>query len=594
MARPALVAKTKLVDGIRVNKADDTIAQQSSRSQQKQVDSRGLEQGKTYTPTVISDTTIRDQKIPEIKSEANKLLPGPQGTAQNPGDQPQGVSGSETEPANEYDQLYQSVMGSSPQDDSLYDAEMNMLNNMQKTSDARTQASIRALSDTYNARRAETKAATSRGSGAAQTMLMAGGGYRSGSSQSLLSGIERAGIRQLSTLDAEEQSLKADALAAQTENDYKTLGAKLDLLKEKRAEKLQTVSEMWSAKVEEDKERNKEINSVMKLAAENGASKETLSAIAGATTAQAAYEAAGESLIKAGSFEEKAYRDALAKGYSGSALDYHRAWTSAGRASTSGSGTGSGGSGTGYNGDYAGTISRAANKMGSVTGSAQMKTDLENSIAAGDFTTAAGLIVDAATAGLTAEGRGKVQNAAIDDYMLTQMRDALQAYQDAGGNMNIFKGTADDIGKSIGVLVNDPEYAEIGSQLDRAFQQFRQNMTGAAFGAQESAEYAKVLPQKSNNLDLNLATINGALSYNNNYVKGAIRAATGDGGLDIYERGRNKSVGPAQELVQQDIQAQDAISSWVAQDEANMQAFNEFMTLFPDADALTVKAELEI
>ena len=287
--------------------------------------------------------------------------------------------------------------------------------------------------------------------------------------------------------------------------------------------------------------------------------------------------------MDASSDEGRAYAYARAQGYAGSPLDFHAIYAAAGRAPAKGNG-GSGGSGAaGYAGQYQGTIARAANKMSSVSGSKQMEESLQGAIAAGDYATAAGLIVDASTAGLTAENRTKVQNAAIDNYSLQQMSSALQAYKDAGGNMNIFKGTADNIGKSIGVLATDPKYAEIGVQLDRAFQQYRQNMTGAAFSPAESKQYAKVIPQKSNNLDLNLATINGALNYNNNYVKGAINAATGSGGVDIYERGVKGEQGPVAQAVQKQGQQTQTLAEWVAASPQNASQAQFLAKQFPNA-----------
>jgi hypothetical protein len=72
-------------------------------------------------------------------------------------------------------------------------------------------------------------------------------------------------------------------------------------------------------------------------------------------------------------------------------------------------------------------------------------------------------------------------------------------------------------------------------------------MTGAAFSPQESAEYSKVVPGKGKSIDLNLATIQGALNYANNYVEGAVRTKTGEGGVYIkqYAEGAKSSDAPA-------------------------------------------------
>lgn len=185
--------------------------------------------------------------------------------------------------------------------------------------------------------------------------------------------------------------------------------------------------------------------------------------------------------------------------------------------------------------DFAATIDIASGLPKSVAAQKNLKRDLSQAIAVKDYKSAYQLILQATTAGLTAENATKLQNAAIDQTILKDLRSAIQAYSNAGGDMNILNGKQDDIAKRIGVLANDPEYAAIAVQLDRAFQQYRQNMTGAAFSDQESAEYAKVNPNKNNKLNLNLATIDGALRYADTYVKGAIRGQVGEGGVHIKE-----------------------------------------------------------
>lgn len=199
-----------------------------------------------------------------------------------------------------------------------------------------------------------------------------------------------------------------------------------------------------------------------------------------------------------------------------------------------GSGDGSG-TAAGYNGDFAATIANAARNFTSVAGQKQAVQDLQSTIAAGDYKSAYQTIIQSAGQGLTAENRTKFQNAAIDSSLMTSLKTKLQALADSGYNTSLLTGTADDIQKKLGVLKTDPKYAATAVELDRVFQQYRQNMTGAAFGAAESSEYAKVLPSKSNTLSLNLALINGALGYNNDFVEGVIKNSVGEGGVYIKQ-----------------------------------------------------------
>jgi len=290
--RPLLTAKTKLVDGIRRNIADDTVAAPSTISQDKKIKEQGYTVGKT--PTVVSDTNVRENLIPGIKSDAQQLLAPTQDQVQQ--QQAQQQQQTTTPDDNEYSQLYESIVGSSPSEDPYYDTEMKLLDDIKKTSDVQTRSYLDSLSQVYNTRRAEQQALTGAQQQGAQQLLMRGGGARSGSGSQLLSGIERQGIRELSMLDAEEQQLKASALAAQTDQNYKLLGDKLALMKEKRTEKLETVSSMWQAIVDEKKETQKAIDEVIESASKNGAPASVINAISSATDKGAAIQAAGDYL----------------------------------------------------------------------------------------------------------------------------------------------------------------------------------------------------------------------------------------------------------------------------------------------------------
>ncbi|MFN3658178.1 MAG: hypothetical protein ACK4UO_13055 [Pseudolabrys sp.] len=217
-------------------------------------------------------------------------------------------------------------------------------------------------------------------------------------------------------------------------------------------------------------------------------------------------------------------------------------------------GVGGNGSGTsGYNQEFAQTIELAGGLFGSVYAQKAAKDQLKSAIASKDYKSAYQGIVSATAQGLSGENKTKFENAAIDQTLLHNMSVTLQAYKDAGGSMDIFKGTADDIGKRLGVLANDPKYASIATQLDRAFQQYRQNMTGAAFSADESADYAKVVPGKGKSIDLNLATIKGALDYANNYVEGSIKAKTGEGGVYIKQYAEGAKAAPTGDASASDL-----------------------------------------
>lgn len=194
-----------------------------------------------------------------------------------------------------------------------------------------------------------------------------------------------------------------------------------------------------------------------------------------------------------------------------------------------------GGTAPGYNGEFAATIDIAANAFGTNQQRAQVRQNLQNFIAQGDYKSAYAVIAQATAKGLTGTAATNFQQQQNSLGVLADLKHAIQDYANAGGNTNIFKGTADNIQTKIGQLETDPKYAALAVQLTAAFQQYRLQMTGAAFGVKESAEYASILPDKSNSLDLNLAKLEGAQNYLNSSVTSSIRSIVGDGGVYIKE-----------------------------------------------------------
>ena len=130
---------------------------------------------------------------------------------------------------------------------------------------------------------------------------------------------------------------------------------------------------------------------------------------------------------------------------------------------------------------------------------------------------------------LTAEDKTDLVKAEKQIPALDRMKNALMEYQKSGGDMNYLKGKEKDISTRLGVLATDPKYQAIATELDAAFQQYRMDMTGAAFGAAESAEYGSVLPGKNKNFDLNYAVIDGLKNYMEGKVDDTYTSALGVG-----------------------------------------------------------------
>lgn len=479
------------------------------------------------------------------------------------------------------------VMDTSVSDSDLQnDPTYQLIDSYRKKTDATTDAYISSIQDQYkNSLIPEQEEANRAEAGGVQNLLFKYGANKTGSGTHAMGAVATHGLQAIAKLQSDENTAIAQARQSQSDGDFKSAEDQIGIAENIRKDKQVQAKAIYDDMSQKQEQTQKDISAVMKTAAENGAPEDVINQIAAAKDVAGAYVAAGNFSMNSSSAEGKAYNYAKNSGYSGSPLDFHREWEAAGRKPDTG-GTGV----SGYNGDYAGTIARAANKMASVSGSASMKEDLQSAIAANDWATAAGLIVDASTSGLTAENKTKVQNANVDTVMLSNLRDSLQKLSDKGYNTNLFTGSADEIQKKIGILQQDPTYTALAAELDRNFQQYRQNMTGAAFGPAESAEYAKVNPSKSNTLKLNLALIDGALNYSKNYVQGVVKSSTGDGGVDILERGTGLS--PEQKIIKADDTAKNAVADWVSSSPENEDRYNEVRAIFPDATPTELMEQL--
>lgn len=187
-------------------------------------------------------------------------------------------------------------------------------------------------------------------------------------------------------------------------------------------------------------------------------------------------------------------------------------------APSSGSSSSSGSNTTNPDVAFRATIEAAAGLGSSVYDQKNSLKEMTNLATQGDYESLLKRLEISARNGLTAELRTEVLNAATNVKAGARMAKALQAYQAAGGNMGFLKGTADSIATNLGQLATDPRFKSIATELKAAFQQYRQDMTGAAFGAAESRDYKSVVPSADKSFELNLAVIDGL----NNYLTGRI------------------------------------------------------------------------
>jgi len=186
-------------------------------------------------------------------------------------------------------------------------------------------------------------------------------------------------------------------------------------------------------------------------------------------------------------------------------------------------GTGTGGTVSNYNGEFAATITQASQLLGAQKASTSTRS-LQTAIANKDYKSAYTEIANNVEEYLTGTNKTRFSAARTDLGVLAGLKDVIQQYANAGGNMGYLKGTAEQIAKKFGQLKTDPKFSALATQLEREFQAYRNEMTGAAFSPGESKEYEAVNPTGNKTLDLNIATINGALAQLQNRVSSTINA----------------------------------------------------------------------
>lgn len=174
-------------------------------------------------------------------------------------------------------------------------------------------------------------------------------------------------------------------------------------------------------------------------------------------------------------------------------------------------------------GEFGDIIKSASNLVGAEKGKTS-KISIAEAISKNDFPSAYAQIANNVEESLTGDVRTKFIGARTDYNVIQGLREAIQEFADAGGKLGYLKGTADEIARRFGQLQTDPKFATLAVLLEREFQSYRQQMTGAAFTPEESREYEKVNPRSNASLDLNLATIDGALRQLENRITSTVNS----------------------------------------------------------------------
>lgn len=193
--------------------------------------------------TVLSDANIRENVIPATNTQYNSLVPPPTNATSTD------TSATSTDPNDIYNSanfkdLYKSLYGSDPdssiQNDPNYTDELNLISSLNAKNDAQYQATINQIQSKYQGKLNDLATSQSAQTDSIQNALYLGGSNRYApiSSSGIMSAKEKYDLGTLNELQDEEQSLIASAQNAKSAGDYQNLQKQLDLLDQKKQQKL--------------------------------------------------------------------------------------------------------------------------------------------------------------------------------------------------------------------------------------------------------------------------------------------------------------------------------------------------------------------
>lgn len=413
--------------------------------------------------------------------------------------------------------------------DLMNDPSYKLLSDLRKRNDATTDSYVSSIQDSYkNSLIPQQQAQNAAQAASVGNTLLRYGASRTGSGIAASAAVGTAGLQAIADLTAKENQAVAQARQAQQDGDFKTAEDQITVAENLRKDKqtaAKTLADQQQAKVAAqakiDAANQKDVNSVLAAAAKSGAPSDVIAAIAASTDAGSATQAAGEYLQSGEYFDYKRAAQASGATPVDAATYYARKiyGDNAGADDPFGSG----------NVPFSSTIQTAAANASSVSGQKSANEQMAQLAQSGNYPALLTRMQQFARQGMTSATRNDTETAESQLGSLTDMAAALKAYQDAGGDMNILKGTADDIASKIGVLATDPKYKALAVQLKASFQKYRQNMTGAAFGAHESADYLSVYPSAGKDFNLNYATIDGLKNFYKENIDNAYSTQLGDG-----------------------------------------------------------------
>jgi len=538
------------------------------------------------TPTTLSSSNVQNTYVPQQKDKLNNL--SQKGSITNP------ETGQVTLPTGQAADLqlvrenngtYTGIDGlkyynydSTPVGvsttggtDSLDTRSREILNKLQADSDALTSSIISNIKTQYENLKIQQKDINDRYKKGVDTAAIMGGTarYAAGTAEGMTASAMSYGLQKLSELDQKENEAILKAKQAQQDMNWKIASVELDKIEKIRQEKVTAATNLNNKLIEQNNQirqqeetRNNAINDDIRtlMSKASGLTPEQLADLQTTlknhdyVSARGIVGDTGSSSLDNLSGDVKTFyalkemgnlpTNILALPKDQQMFTFIKQLNQAQSVKT---GTGTSETGQAFasgNVPFQSTIENAASLEGTNAGVARTQKELANLATVGDYKGLLIRVQNQAKKGMASVDKVEVTKAEKQVKAADRMAKALQDFEAAGGDMGYFKGKTDKIATRLGQLATDPKFKALATELTAAFQQYRQDMTGAAFGAAESADYATVVPTADKNLNLNYAVIQGLKNYMQGKVDDAYSTSLGEGYQNIKglaESGGQKS-----------------------------------------------------
>lgn len=544
---------------------------------------------RTFVPTVLSDTNIREKVIPRLQQDAVTTLTSydqqknmVQQESQLKEDK-QFQQDQEKSKNNPMGDIF-SDKGETPVDP-YTQRQLDLIDKTLKSSDAATRRQAERQKQIFDRQRAQQQDVANSEAGtlgvAAQRL---GSRYTPGAQGGLMAQAQRANLEKLAQIDEDELYAVEELRAAQENKDFQAVEDKLSLLKEVRDERMATLEAARKEEKEAAQTLEKNRTEILKSLGESGAPADVIAAVAGAESVADMVTLAGNSL-QTGEYAEYA-RAVKSAGLTPVDPNTYYAKKIYGEKGPPGSEP--------FGGEvpFEGTIDAAASFAGTTDTSQKLAREQLKSLAeGGDYDLLLTRMKNLARKGMGQTEGDKVFQAENQVAAIDNLQAALDEYEANAGELGPIPATEKAMAAKLGQLSGDPRFAELATRMTVAFQKYRQAMSGAAFGVQENAQYKSVVPTADKTFELNRAVMAGLREENKVQVDNAYEQVVGEGYANLKDYVEQGLTPEGKKFLKTEQAVQDYADELAAQDPAFEDALDKALVKYkgkPYSDILEI------